>query len=203
VLKRRKRKKGRPVNKFRIVSFLNILTLTILFALQCILLPACGSEESQTDKKYKIVGKKKAAKKKSAVKKIKVKTVSKEKNTLEDYFYDATGKPDPFVPLITEIEPPRKPDEQFTQRTPLTPLQKYSLDELKLVAIIKSGERYSALFEDLSEFGYIVKENTLIGNNEGVIRKITYDKVIVEEKAYNASGELEKTIRSLKIQQQE
>ena len=191
------------MNKFRIVSFLNILTLTMLFALQCILLPACGSEESQTDKKYKIVGKKKAAKKKSAVKKIKVKTVSKEKNTLEDYFYDATGKPDPFVPLITEIEPPRKPDEQFTQRTPLTPLQKYSLDELKLVAIIKSGERYSALFEDLSEFGYIVKENTLIGNNEGVIRKITYDKVIVEEKAYNASGELEKTIRSLKIQQQE
>jgi len=58
VKKKKKKKKVRPVNKFRIVSFLNILTLTMLFALQCILLPACGSEESQTDKKYKIVGKK-------------------------------------------------------------------------------------------------------------------------------------------------
>jgi len=52
-VKKKKKKKGRPVNKFRIVSFLNILTLTMLFALQCILLPACGSEESQTDKNTK------------------------------------------------------------------------------------------------------------------------------------------------------
>ena len=192
------------MHKFRILSFLHILSLTMLFALQCILLPACGSDEPKTDQKNKIVKKKKAAKKKVSVKKIKEKPAPKEKNEYKDYFYDATGKPDPFVPLITEIEPPRKPDEQLsTQKTPLTPLQKYGLDELKLVAIIKSGERYSALFEDLSEFGYIVKENTLIGNNGGVIRKITYDKVIVEEKAYNSSGELEKNIRSLKIQQQE
>jgi len=46
-------------------------------------------------------------------------------------------------------------------------------------------------------------DNTLIGNNGGVIKKITPDNVIIEEDVYNTTGELEKNIRSIKIQSQE
>jgi len=55
----------------------------------------------------------------------------------------------------------------------------------------------------MDEFGYIVLENTLIGSNGGIVKKITPDKVIIEEDVYNSSGELEKNIRSIKIQSQE
>ncbi len=191
------------MNRFKIDSSLHILLITILFLLQSMLITSCDSDDAQIATENKIAKKKKATKKKVTTKKKQAKKATEDKTELIEYFYDATGKPDPFVPLITEIEPPRKPDAKPSQRTPLTPLQKYSLDELKLVAIIKSGDIYSALFEDLSEFGYIVKENTLIGSNGGVIRKITYNKVIIEENTYNSSGELEKNIKSLKIQQQE
>lgn len=200
VLRRRKRKNG-TVNRSSVkTTTLKILMLSVIFALQSFLLPACGTEEPQSVPKVKAVKKKKTVTEKKEEKQEAVE--QKEEKTV--YFYDSTGKPDPFVPLITEIEPPsRKRPEQKKINVPLTPLQKYDLDELKLVAIVKSGDQLSALFEDMSEFGYIVNENTLIGKNGGVIKKITYDKVIVEESLYNSAGEIEKSIRSLKIQHNE
>ncbi len=179
---------------------LHVTTLIILFTLQSIMITGCGSKDQKPEKKG-IASKEVKIKKKKATVTIKSeikKTIDNE--TVKEYFYDATGKPDPFVPLITEIRPERKKE---TIDGPLTPLQRYTLEELQLVAIIKSGDKLSALFEDMDEFGYIVIENTLIGSNGGVIKKITPDKVIIEEDVYNSSGNLEKNIRSIKIQSQE
>ena len=178
-------------------------TLIIFLALQTILIAGCGSNDhkpeikSISSKKNKTDKKQAPATTKNEIKK----TIDNE--TVKEYFYDATGKPDPFVPLITEIRPERKTTDKKIIAGPLTPLQKYKLEELKLVAIVKSGDKLSALFEDMDEFGYIVNENTLIGSNGGVVKKITPDKVIIEEEIYNSSGELEKNIRSIKIQSQE
>jgi len=182
---------------------LHIILLILFFTLQTIIITGCGSDEQKTVKNS-------IASKESKIKEIKSKPIAKKESkktddneTAKEYTYDATGKPDPFVPLITEIQPKRKTPKKETINAPITPLQKYKLEELKLVAIIKSGDKLSALFEDMDEFGYIVNENTLIGNKGGIIRKITPDNVIIEEDVYSSSGELEKNIRSIKIQSQE
>lgn len=163
----------------------------------------CGSSDQKPENKTIALKKIKINKKKptSTIKKEIKETIDIE--TLNVYSYDATGKPDPFVPLITEIRPERKTNDKETIAGPLTPLQKYKLEELNLVAIIKSGDKLTALFEDMDEFGYIVVENTLIGSNGGVVKKITPDKVIIEEDVYNSSGKSEKNIRSIKIKSQE
>ena len=182
---------------------LHITTLIILFTLQSIMITGCGSKDQKSEKKS-IASKEVKIKKEKSTATIKneiKKTIDNE--TVKEYVYDATGKPDPFVPLITEIRPERKTNDKETLAGPLTPLQKYTLEELNLVAIIKSGNKLSALFEDMDEFGYIVVENTLIGINGGVVKKITPDKVIIEEDVYNSSGKSEKNIRSIKIQSQE
>ena len=181
---------------------LHIITLIILFTLQS-LITGCGSNVQKPEKKSIASKEVKIKKNKSTatIKNATKKTIDNE--TVKEYFYDATGKPDPFVPLITEIRPERKTTDKKIFDGPVTPLQRYKLEELQLVAIIKSGDKLSALFEDMDEFGYIVNENTLIGSNGGVVKKITPDKVIIEEDVYNSSGQLEKYIRSIKIQSQE
>ena len=182
---------------------LHVATLILLFTLQTIMITGCGSKDQKSEKKgipskeVKIKKNLPTASVKNEIKK------NIDNDTVKEYFYDATGKPDPFVPLITEIRPERKTNDKKTITGPLTPLQNYKLEELNLVAIIKSGDKLSALFEDMDEFGYIVVENTLIGSNGGVVKKITPDKVIIEEDVYNSSGESEKNIRSIKIQSQE
>jgi len=202
VLKRKGRKGSKRKMLKKFPNF-QITTLIILFSLQSIMITGCGSNDQKPEKKnialkeIKVKKKKSTATNKNEIKK----TIDNE--TVKEYVYDATGKPDPFVPLITEIRPERKTKDKETIAGPLTPLQKYKLEELNLVAIIKSGNKLSALFEDMDEFGYIVVENTLIGINGGVVKKITPDKVIIEEDVYNSSGELEKNIRSIKIQSQE
>jgi Tfp pilus assembly protein PilP len=198
---KRKRRKGSKRKMLKKFPNLQITTLIILFTLQSIMITGCGSKDQKPEKKGIASSKEVKIKKKKSTVTIKneiKKTIDNE--TVKEYFYDATGKPDPFVPLITEIRPGRKKE---TIDGPLTPLQRYTLEELQLVAIIKSGDKLSALFEDMDEFGYIVIENTLIGSNGGIIKKITPDKVIIEEDVYNSSGELEKNIRSIKIQSQE
>lgn len=168
------------------------------------MIAGCGTDEQKAVKESRASKniKFKKEKSKKIVKKGNKETI--DNKTSEEYSYDATGKPDPFVPLITEIQPKRKTakkDEDIESTK--TPLQKYKLEELNLVAIIKSGDKLSALFEDMEKFGYIVNKKTLIGNNGGVVKQITPDNVIIEEDVYNSSGEVEKNIRSIKIQSQE
>jgi Tfp pilus assembly protein PilP len=200
---KRKRRKGSKRKMLKKFPNLQTTTLIILFSLQSIMTTGCGSNDQKPKNKTIALKEIKINKKKptSTIKKEIKETIDNE--TVNAYSYDATGKPDPFVPLITEIRPERKTNDKETITGPLTPLQNYKLEELNLVAIIKSGDKLSALFEDMDEFGFIVVENTLIGNNGGVVKKITPDKVIIEEDVYNSSGKSEKNIRSIKIQSQE
>jgi type IV pilus assembly protein PilP len=99
-----------------------------------------------------------------------------EKKEETGYTYNPVGKADPFKPFI-QISPARN----LSRRTPLTPLQKYEISQLKLVAVISTPEGNTALVEDSAGKGYIIKKGTEIGKNEGKVTKILKDKVIVEE----------------------
>ncbi len=103
-------------------------------------------------------------------------TKAPEKKEEPEYQYNPLGKPDPFKPFI-QLTPVR----ELSRTTPLTPLQKYDISQLKLVAIISTPEGNIAMVEDSAGKGYFVKRGTEIGKNDGKVTKILKDRLIVEE----------------------
>jgi type IV pilus assembly protein PilP len=99
-----------------------------------------------------------------------------EKKEGVEYSYNPAGKPDPFKPFI-QLTPVKK----LSGSLPLTPLQKFDVSQLKLVAIISAPEGNIALVEDATGKGYFLKKGTLVGKNDGKVTKILKDKVIIEE----------------------
>lgn len=106
----------------------------------------------------------------------------------EEYQYNPAGKPDPFKPFI-QLTPVR----ELTRTTPLTPLQKYDISQLKLVAIIATPEGNVALVEDSAGRGYFIKRGTEIGKNDGKVTKILKDRIIVEEIYQDVWGKIKKS----------
>lgn len=99
-----------------------------------------------------------------------------EKKEEAEYTYNPLGKPDPFKPFIQITTA-----KEYSRSVPQTPLQKYEISQLKLVAIIITPEGNVALVEDSAGKGYFLKKGTEIGKNDGKVKKILKDKVIIEE----------------------
>jgi type IV pilus assembly protein PilP len=99
----------------------------------------------------------------------------------EDVPYDSTGRRDPFRPPSVGVSRQRG--------EPTTPLQRYDVGQLKLVAIIYDTHEPRAVLEDEAGLGYIVKQGTLVGLNDGEIRAIERGRVVVEEQAVDYYGE--------------
>ncbi len=119
------------------------------------------------------------------------------------YFYDPTGKADPFRPLFsTETERVVPAQQKIKrQRLPLTPLQRIDLGQFKLVGIVLSREGNKALVEEPSGKGYIISKGTYIGQNFGRVKRILKDKVVVEEEVEDfLSGEMKLQATELKLQ---
>lgn len=92
------------------------------------------------------------------------------------FVYDPTGKRDPFRPFIRAEEPVQPQD------VVQSPLQRYDLSQLKLVAIIVGAGQERAMVEDSEGKGYIIRKGTYIGNRFGQVKEILPDRVIVVEK---------------------
>lgn len=177
MLKRMERKKRR--NKG--ISF---VTLFFICGVLCYL-PGCGGNNTPSEHKKAETTSKKAKAKPSR------KTVEKvEKSVYEDtaYSYDPMGKKDPFLPLIKEEG---KLNDTLLAQGPLTPLQKYSLAQLKLVAVLQAGEQSKAMVEDSKGDGYILSKGTLIGDKFGEVVQIKDNEVLIIEKEVDvSSGEI-------------
>ncbi len=100
------------------------------------------------------------------------------------------GYGNPFAPFFKERPRPR------TER-PLSPLERWSLKELKLTGIVQKGPRRWALIEDPSGKGYFVTVGTRIGPNEGYIARIGPDYILVKEKVTDFLGNV--VVRETKI----
>jgi type IV pilus assembly protein PilP len=107
-----------------------------------------------------------------------------EKKGEPEYSYEPAGKTDPFKPFL-QVSSARG----SLRNTPLTPLEKYEISQLKLVAIISTPEGNVALIEDSAGKGYFLKKGTGIGKNEGKVTKILKDKVIIEETYQDVFGQ--------------
>jgi len=110
--------------------------------------------------------------------------------------YIAGGKIDPFEPLFKDETVAR---EKKKKRIPRTPLEKLSLGQLKLVAIIRAPSGNKALVEESSGKGYVIKKGTYIGLNSGKIIKIEKDNILIEEEIQNIQGNIEVRQIELKL----
>lgn len=99
----------------------------------------------------------------------------------QQYTYDPTGKRDPFRSFIfmanTEARDARGPLEQF------------DLAQLSVVAVVWGTERPRAVVADPSGRGYIVREGTYMGKNEGRIIEIADNALVVKESYVDYFGE--------------
>ena len=118
------------------------------------------------------------------------------------YSYDAEGKVDPFNPFIdlnkkakekkaggkvkavaagaTKTEP-----SQF-----LPPLQRYGIEEFKLVAIGGNNRKRVAIVSNSAGKSYNLFRNTKIGMNDGTVTEISHNQVIIMEKARDTQGKI-------------
>ena len=104
-----------------------------------------------------------------------------EDSTLASYVYNATGKRDPFRPF--NFAP------KVNDSTDKTPLEKYSISQLKLTAVLGSGDDASAMVENAVGKGFTVKKGTKIGNTNGEVVEILPDKILILEQSVDFTGE--------------
>jgi len=89
--------------------------------------------------------------------------------------YSSAGKRDPFQPLPLKVQAKRRPREN------LSPLERYELGQLKLVGIVWDVKAPRAMVEDAAGLGYVVGVGTPIGPNDGKIKEIKPNEVVIEE----------------------
>jgi type IV pilus assembly protein PilP len=118
------------------------------------------------------------------------------------YFYNPAGKPDPFLPFV-ETDLLKKKRTERLRPLPLSPLQRISLGEFRLVGIANDDKRKIAIVEDAKGRFYPLFHGTYIGPNNGMVVKILADCVIVEEKVKTGTGKNTKTkVKEIKIRLQ-
>lgn len=97
------------------------------------------------------------------------------------YAYSPIGKRDPFKSLFEEISKVQGSEE-------LTELQRYDIDQLKLIAIITGPATPYAMVEDPQKKGHTVTRGTLIGKNWGRISAVTQRCLTVKEEYRDYTG---------------
>jgi type IV pilus assembly protein PilP len=114
---------------------------------------------------------------------------------IEDNFvYNAEGKRDPFTPF--DLSPKMSGDET------LTPLERYTLGQLRLAAVLSSEGEPAAIVEDVQGKGYTVRPGTKIGNAGGVVVSIEQGKLNVLETIVDFAGNETQKVTELVIQTQ-
>jgi len=181
----RKRMKKSPLKPERSKTGQWWITLSIAFLF---LVGACGGGTSPSSPPLKIKSPAVEKKTEEATKVAEKKEPEKKepgKKEEAEFSYNPVGKPDPFKPFIQLT-----PVKEGSRSVPLTPLQKYDISQLKLVAIISTPEGNIALVEDATGKGYFLKKGTWIGKNDGKVTKILKDKVIIEEAYQDIFGKI-------------
>ncbi len=96
------------------------------------------------------------------------------------YVYTSAGKPDPFEPFILKEEYNISSEELKKLKlipSHKTELQRISLKELRIVAMVKIDKKVLAMVQGPTGKGYIVKPGMGIGMKGGVVDKIIYKEV--------------------------
>lgn len=92
------------------------------------------------------------------------------------------GGRDPFRPMTLRAK------VNTRSRENLSPLERLDLSQLKVVGIIWDIKEPRAMVEDTAGLGYVVKVGTPIGSNDGTVKAIHRNQVVVEESTADIYG---------------
>jgi type IV pilus assembly protein PilP len=113
---------------------------------------------------------------------------------IEDYNYTASGKRDPFTPFERA--------SSTAPMGPIWPLQKYDLEQLKLVGVIWEVKVPKAMILDPSGHGYVVTINERVGRNNGYIARIREGEIVVVENILGVDGKSSYVTKIMKLHPQ-
>jgi type IV pilus assembly protein PilP len=111
---------------------------------------------------------------------------------IEDYTYIPGNKRDPFLPYETV-------NMSGVMVGPVFPLQKFEIDQLKLIGIIWDVKNPKAMLLDPQGVGYVVKVNERIGRNNGYIARIRESEVVIIEKLKSNDGTIGYVTKLMKL----
>lgn len=100
---------------------------------------------------------------------------------------------DPFRPATLRKKVVARPREN------LSPLERFELNQLKIVGIIWDMNEPRAMVEDGTGLGYTIKLGAPIGANDGVVKAIHRNEIIVEEYYQDVYGARKKREVSMKL----
>jgi len=89
---------------------------------------------------------------------------------------------DPFRPMTLKTKAASRSREN------LSPLERFDIGQLKIVGIVWDVKEPRAMIEDSAGLGYTVKVGTPIGSNDGKVKMIRRDQIVVEEYYADAYG---------------
>ncbi|MEW5848492.1 MAG: pilus assembly protein PilP [Myxococcota bacterium] len=113
------------------------------------------------------------------------------------YTYNAVGKRDPFRTYFAEVE--ELDDQMKTQ----SELQRFDIDQLKLVAVIVGTATPTAMVEDPTGQGHVVKVGTLMGKHWGQVKHIRRGEIIIQEEFRDFTGRRVSHLVPLKIPEED
>jgi type IV pilus assembly protein PilP len=108
-------------------------------------------------------------------------TTPKPVENIPVFSYNPEGRRDPFRSIITI--------GKTKGVRGLLPLQKVEINELKLIAIVWGGFGYHAMVQTPDGKGYTLKVGTAVGPNDGAVKRISQENVVVQENYTDIFGE--------------
>lgn len=112
-----------------------------------------------------------------------------------EWVYSSVGKRDPFRSFLADLEA----SGQALVTRCNTPLGRFELEQLKLVAVVTGLADPVAMLEAPNGVGYAVRRGACLGKNGGVVATIRTGEVVVSEWAIKADGTRDKTQTVLRL----
>lgn len=100
---------------------------------------------------------------------------------------------DPFRPATLRKKMVARPREN------LSPLERFELNQLRIVGIVWDMKEPRAMVEDTAGLGYTIKVGAPIGANDGVVKAIHRNEIIIEEFYFDVYGARKKREVSMKL----
>ncbi len=117
------------------------------------------------------------------------------------YVYNPIGKPDPFRPFMEMAPSPKKKIAPMT--LPISPLQRASINELRLVGVSSDDNHRIAMVQDVKGRAYPIFLGTYIGQNGGRVVEILPDRIIIEERTKAADKKAKAKRLTMKLRKDE
>lgn len=117
----------------------------------------------------------------------------------EDYFYNPSGRRDPFLSLLVLA----RESDRARMTGDIPPLERHAIPEMRVIGIVAGPSGYVAMLEMPDGRGYSVREGSIVGRNKGVVRRIDRGSVIVEEALKTRLGELQQRKYTLELRKKE